>query len=507
MLRTLPFSLLGLLLSMTPLSSQNNGPDLPSGPTIDPPQFTNYGAPPNDVYLPVIFNKLTAATGSSVNIDDNDLFDAICLVNQYFAPGNIQFYILDIVSDTVAAELVNFPEEHPSALVDLKRPDVINIFVASLLLDGFYAFGPMDYIVMNRLSVSDDKYYLAHELGHMFGLLSTYQGWPIAFYFPGNPPEFYDVTGTEPASATTPNGQPAELADGSNCTTTGDRICDTPPDYRFSNYFQNCEQNVIILDANSDTIPWRPGNIMGNFENCPLTDYFFSDGQFSVMLDDIMSDDRAYLFNLPPPITEGPEEVAITGPSAEDLANCSARCTWESAGEGASYFFEISDLPFNFSPNVSNRYTTILDEAQILLTCEDTNYPMLEGQTYYYRVRVLYASADCSPNDFSGPFTFTFPESCCTTNTNELAALTKWTLFPNPASQSRAVFMRIQNTTPQVVTVSVYNASGQAVHREIIDLLAGQQVLPLPTSNWGSGVYYVHLATQDKNSSRRFILQ
>ncbi|MEZ4948184.1 MAG: hypothetical protein R2784_02135 [Saprospiraceae bacterium] len=30
-----------------------------------------------------------------------------------------------------------------------------------------------------------------------------------------------------------PNGSPTELQDGSNCTTAGDKICDTPPDYNF----------------------------------------------------------------------------------------------------------------------------------------------------------------------------------------------------------------------------------------------------------------------------------
>ncbi|ABG59857.1 M12 family metallo-peptidase [Cytophaga hutchinsonii] len=81
---------------------------------------------------------------------------------------------------------------------------------------------------------------VAHELGHYFGLAHTFDN-------------------------TVP-----ELANGSNCATAGDKICDTPADpyvmgEETSDYMIGCEFNSLKRDANGDTYSPDVSNIMSYY--------------------------------------------------------------------------------------------------------------------------------------------------------------------------------------------------------------------------------------------------
>lgn len=82
---------------------------------------------------------------------------------------------------------------------------------------------------------------LAHEMGHYWGLEHTFEG----------------------------NG--TELADGSNCQTEGDGICDTPGDPYVpfepsGNYETDCIFDSMLLDANGDFYDPDVGNIMSYYD-------------------------------------------------------------------------------------------------------------------------------------------------------------------------------------------------------------------------------------------------
>ena len=81
---------------------------------------------------------------------------------------------------------------------------------------------------------------LPHEMGHFFGLSHTFQG----------------------------NG--TELVDGSNCTTAGDKICDTPadpfvPGESMDDYLDGCTFISAKTDANGDFYVPDVGNIMSYY--------------------------------------------------------------------------------------------------------------------------------------------------------------------------------------------------------------------------------------------------
>lgn len=100
-----------------------------------------------------------------------------------------------------------------------------------------------DGIVIKKLAtcVSSNSKTLAHEMGHYFGLAHTFEG-----------------SGTE-------------LVNGSNCTTAGDLICDTPSDpFVFgddpANYVDgSCRFISMLTDANGQFYDPIVGNIMSYY--------------------------------------------------------------------------------------------------------------------------------------------------------------------------------------------------------------------------------------------------
>ena len=102
-----------------------------------------------------------------------------------------------------------------------------------------------------------------HEMGHFFGLPHTFQGSGV------------------------------ENVDGSNCTTAGDGVCDTPADpyntnVETSTYVNDqCEFIYTGKDANGDYYDPDVSNVMGYYSACRCLK--FTDGQYRKMADYYLS--------------------------------------------------------------------------------------------------------------------------------------------------------------------------------------------------------------------------
>lgn len=133
--------------------------------------------------------------------------------------------------------------------------EVINVYIVSKtsLEGGHPNFGyaeqyGIDMIDSGSLVISKDLLltepkWVTHFLGHFFGLLDTGQN-------------------------------PGELVDGSNCTTHGDMICDTPADPNIQviqgdlSGGRPCRLNEDVKDANGDYYLPDMGNIMSEYWGC-----------------------------------------------------------------------------------------------------------------------------------------------------------------------------------------------------------------------------------------------
>ncbi len=168
----------------------------------------------------------------------NPLFEPICAsftVCEIVFHDNFQYANLLGASD---AKWVEMQEKY-------HKDNRINMYFLTSLGGseaGFATLGGITNMTDGGIVISELGA-IPHEMGHFFGLLHTFTG-----------------SGTE-------------LVDGSNCSTAGDKICDTPADpyvagEELSDYIKDCVFISPKKDANGDFYVPDVGNIMSYYTDC-----------------------------------------------------------------------------------------------------------------------------------------------------------------------------------------------------------------------------------------------
>ncbi|MCB0445928.1 MAG: T9SS type A sorting domain-containing protein [Gelidibacter sp.] len=182
--------------------------------------------------------RTTAGTGG---LTVSQLNDAMSVMNDFYANANMQFYLCDGINYIDDSTYYNFDDTEETALTNTYGvAGLINIYFADTATSNgdsvcgyaYYPGGPDTIIMKNSCALNGST--LAHEMGHFFSLRHTHGG--------------------------TAN----ELVDGSNCTTEGDYLCDTPADPKlsYSNVTSSCTYIGTDTDANGDTYVPDPQNVM-----------------------------------------------------------------------------------------------------------------------------------------------------------------------------------------------------------------------------------------------------
>jgi len=184
----------------------------------------------------------------------NSIFDSICMSFEICEFRYINNFQYDDFSDN----------EFDLMEVAYNEANRINLYYAKSPVGGpgYVTQGGIDMLNSGGIvAMKDDGAMdVAHLFGHYFGLYNTWQNSQLAT---------------------------AELADGSNCATAGDSICDTPAD-PFDPSLLIAWQHAFYpdfifegLDANGDYYNPLVENIMSNYrKRC-----FFTYGQYRRMVD------------------------------------------------------------------------------------------------------------------------------------------------------------------------------------------------------------------------------
>lgn len=207
--------------------------------------------------LPCLNKKFTIVTHifsdslGNFNITAGDVTAAVAQMNKYFAPICVSFEVCEFQYHP------NFQHDtldNPTETAEIQKLHHEDYRINLYLVEWYDENGPVHCgfcngsindaftggIVIKKGCFSGDV--LAHEMGHFFSLGHTFEG----------------------------NG--AENVDGSNCTTEGDGLCDTPADPftdgdPMDQYIDDdCRFIFGGVDANGDYYNPDLGNIMSYYE-------------------------------------------------------------------------------------------------------------------------------------------------------------------------------------------------------------------------------------------------
>jgi hypothetical protein len=211
---------------------------------------------------------------STSNLTLQDIYHEMDTVNDFYANANMFFYECEPAEIIYDDSLYNFnsnPEE-PILLNNHYTPDVLNLYFPNTAYSGntpvcgYSRFPPSVDIAIIAAGCAKNGSTLPHEIGHYFGLLHTHE-------------TFFG----------------AELVDGSNCSSAGDVICDTPadPGLDYTNVNLTCAYTGTVVDGNSMAYVPDVTNIMSySRKECR---FYFSPMQYAV-LNNTMDTERNYLF-------------------------------------------------------------------------------------------------------------------------------------------------------------------------------------------------------------------
>lgn len=348
--------------------------------------------------IPIIYHVVGTDAGTGY-FSNNDLLRIHCDFQRELGNANLHFWIRNInyINSTAYYNGQNTNQLF-NAYNDLNALNVYIVaqmdgvcgysYVPSAPSTGFGFPGPNRGGIMlaaNCLGLGSTTY--THEGGHYFNLPHTFFGWENA-----DAP----VIGS-PAPATIGWGFQTERVDGSNCQTSGDGFCDTPPDFiatRWQCNQQTSQSNAEYLD--SQGVPFRvDGKNFMSYSNDACTEYF-SEDQLAEM-NNTPSTHRSYLMN-----NVAPDMSPLEAPTSyfpDNLNNISSsidlKLKWNKSDRATAYIVQVT--------NNNNFFFPLFNEV---VTDTFFTLPSLQvNRNYEYRVRPYSDAYPCS--DFERKLSFT----------------------------------------------------------------------------------------------------
>jgi hypothetical protein len=440
-------------------------------------EMRDFVRPRNAVtYVPVRFH-LVALTDGTGRATEPQAFKALCILNDNYEDQDIQFYLKEFKYPNNSV-IYNNPQSF-SAEVAMKsqmKYDAINIFLVNEIgTPGVAAYFklPMgkngnDWIVITDEYIADVRV-LTHEVGHYFSLNHTFYGWEPDGYdasIHGNPVNFPAI-----------NGTPVELVNGSNCTTAGDAICDTPADYLFPS--NNCSYTLQVKDKNGDLLAPDVSNHMNYHFGCNA--YHFSDDQKTEVNNNLFSNLREYIRpNYTPNTTEITTAPVLQTPLQNELVETynKVELTWTAVPGADKYLISLKPSGGSVFYLVSNTNSFTL-----------TN--LLPNKNYLWAVMGFNEYSTCAPFSIGSRV---FKTGGTFTDTSESLDIQGWSVHPNPAKSIGNIFVNVESENGIKLDVSLLTMTGQRVQFFSNHKFApGLSTLEIETLGMPAGIYLVSL--------------
>jgi Secretion system C-terminal sorting domain/Metallo-peptidase family M12 len=457
-------------------------------------------------YVPVAIHLVGKSDGSGRTTEFRVL-DMITGWNELYASNNIglQFYLkhINYMSDD---NVYNSPRSTgPVNKMDAQRKtDAMNVFCVNSA-DGVGGVGQTlayytkdnDWIVCINSEVSKSKSStIAHEVGHFFTLVHTFNGWDVT---PFDPSKATSVCA--PALSTGPvicTENVARTGADANCGTCGDYMCDTPADYNLGFGFSGCIYNGLAKDPKCVTVDPDEKLIMGYFIGCAST---FSGEQKAAMLKDYGSARRNYLRsgNITPPTTIGKPTLILPTNASTTATFNSINFDWTDVPDAIGYILEVSTSQTNF--DIGRRFFINSKTSQLLINTSNAGNYFIANRVYYWRVRAF--GSYVTNTDFAQNFTFTTGTASAV---NEIPGIKGFTIAPNPVSESREIALSLTSEKSFKADVKIQNLAGQIVQREVRNFEAGLTNQIMDVKNLSQGMYILSIENEEGVLNKKIVI-
>ena len=208
-----------------------------------------------------IQNHVVRESDSTGGLTIIDISFVMNTLNTYYINSNIQFYECDSINYINNSNYYDFDGNDESVFCGQNDiQNVVNIYYFNSVITSSgsgvcgYAYFPPgpDRVIMNS-SCAINGSTIVHEIGHYLSLYHTH--------------------------GPTNNGTTTELVNGSNCSSAGDELCDTPADPNLAGLVTTCQYTGTAVDANGQSYVPDPTNIMSYSQKVCRT--FLSAGQYN----------------------------------------------------------------------------------------------------------------------------------------------------------------------------------------------------------------------------------
>ncbi len=441
----------------------------------------------NLLYVPLVVHIVGTNEGDGY-ISVNSVLNALCTMNEDFAPGNIQFYLDGNFRYINRSDYYDHTSTSTGNRMhsDYRVSNALNFYIVlNAANNSGYATGiGGSGVIVRKSEISSGNHTLAHEIGHALGLYHTFFGWEAV-----SEPNY-----TENA----PNqifGRLVERVDGSNCDQAADGFCDTSPDYLNDRW--NCDSEglstVVQKDPTGQSFKSDGTNIMSySLDRCITR---FSAGQVQAMRSHLQSAKSSYLNRAQPANSiDAVTSTPLTPSKGETVDYNSVFLQWEPLPEATSYILEVSIL---------GSFPAALTQTHYVNTNSVTITGLNNNRTYYWRIKGYNRNSFCTKFSSSS----TFRTADMTTSVNDLDEKSIFEIFPNPLSEGQT--WTIQVTTPEStdLTLRMLDVSGKLIQTSNYEVLAGESTLKFTPNSPAKGMYFLNFTTARGNSVKRVMIQ
>ena len=427
-------------------------------------------------YIPVTIHIVGNDAGTGYYPEEK-AFRIICELNEQYEQVRFQFYLFPgepFVYHNNTSWYIHDWDGGAEMINSTRIDGRLNTYIVSDPA-GNCGYSWYDAIVMGNGCSGPGNSTWAHEAGHHFSLPHPFYGWE------GHTWDF-----SNPAPVAWDN-YPVEKIDGSNCYNSGDRFCDTKPDYL--NYRWNCtpEKESTFEQKDPNGVAFRSDATLFMSYSYDACASRFTPEQIDAMRTNVTTEHQSYLQVSEP--GEGIDDnfnlqyVSPMDSSIEQYNNIVLQ--WEPVPNAEFYLVEISNTPYFtliFHSSIVQQNTTLTVHK---------NIP--NNKTMYWRVHSYNSWDLCVPAGVVEPAVF---KTRNLSATNELERVADISLTPNPVLVGQPAVLQVNCSESIDILLTLHDAAGRLYFQQQMEMYSGENAYKIPTDDIAAGLYFVTIQTK-----------